>query len=241
MNNYSLRCLRLKDFNISYLRSRKYITVLKTFDSTVRHSKIDQCWIKQLGQRLCHSSLNQFPSIASVSVSDPQNTVQNYEVNDIYQQVALTTKGTASRCAESEMKISHDDSSDLDTCANQCNFICDVKCSDSQISDRIKSTCKNRIKSSENPTRCKFQKFHSHSVYQNGFQTPSHNKHGRTFQYRPVPSQTQSQRYCCARLFSSSAHSRSEFVARQEPPWRVLFFGTDQISVETLKRLHENM
>ena len=45
----------------------------------------------------------------------------------------------------------------------------------------------------------------------------------------------------CSRHFSTSADSVSDFGVRQEPPWRVLFFGTDRISVETLKRLHENM
>ena len=38
-----------------------------------------------------------------------------------------------------------------------------------------------------------------------------------------------------------SANKKFEYNMRTEPPWRVLFFGTDQISVETLKRLHENM
>jgi len=28
---------------------------------------------------------------------------------------------------------------------------------------------------------------------------------------------------------------------RKDPPWRVLFFGTDQIAVHTLKELHNNM
>ena len=38
-----------------------------------------------------------------------------------------------------------------------------------------------------------------------------------------------------------SVHREFDFRVRTEPPWRVLFFGTDQISVETLKRLHQNM
>lgn len=33
----------------------------------------------------------------------------------------------------------------------------------------------------------------------------------------------------------------SNVLLRKSPPWRVMFFGTDQIAVDTLKELHSNM
>lgn len=54
-----------------------------------------------------------------------------------------------------------------------------------------------------------------------------------------IPSQNQN----CKQFHSSVTWSHNEWGmrVRTEPPWRVLFFGTDRISVETLKRLHDSM
>ena len=239
MNNCSLRCLRLilrlKDLSMTYQRSRMYITVMKSLDISIRSREIDQCLVKHFGQRLYHSDLVQCSRSVSIirqhQQTDGQNTIKNCKRPNIKQTAPLKgTKGMTVKLGQV-----HKSTGDCDNHANTKDF----KGSDSQIFEEIKD----RSQTSGNPTQYIVGKLNS-QLCKCVFQMSSHNKLWRTSQQhyrsRYMGSPTQSPRNS-SRHFSSFAESGSEFVVRQEPPWRVLFFGTDQISVETLKRLHGNM
>ena len=224
---------------MTYQRSRKYITVMKTLDSSVKHCKIDQCLKKHLEHRFYHSRIVLASVAKQLKHNDVQNAVRNCGALNKEQPATLT----ATRRLE-ELVDNLGQSHNLAIC--HCDIhgnTMDVEGSDTQTETQIFEENKDRSQTSGNPTQCKFQKLNSQSC-KCFFPMPSHIKLLRTSQQhyrnRYIGSSTQSQRNS-SRHFSSSSQSGPEFVVRQEPPWRVLFFGTDQISVETLKRLHGNM
>lgn len=266
-----MQCLNIKIFKTSYQQSKKYMTLMKALNSEIALCEILKCWTRGPSRKWFNcSGIDSFsrngrPSVSGCSLHSCHSNVhvqlelktrtceEKTGATEIQRNCFEFVSASDKHATWFGRGLEYNRKDNLDK--NRCDSFCDT--SGTYMYNRFSfeplnsghnitnSLHKDKITVKEMSERCKFQKEHSlQREHKRFFKLAKHRQKGmfHCFVNRAGRSQTShSYRYFHTSLASSVERLGPDFQARTEPPWRVLFFGTDQISVETLKRLHENM
>ena len=230
--------LRLKGLYASFMQIRQFYGLLRSPGNNCSWTGLPvshcTCISQELFSRHSHSSRELFLTHSAGCAAEMKVTGNN---RTCYMGVFHHSK---QYCENKRLNCDKYDLSNSTSAINQAVSKCDTRLSDLQNRDRRQSLYDGEIWTSVIKLRCRaFQRYMS-----NGKRYMTlHGSHKCLLnQYSSVgsiPSQNQN----CKHFHSSVRWSHNEWGmgVRTEPPWRVLFFGTDRISVETLKRLYDNM
>ena len=230
--------LRLKGLYASFMQIRQFYGLSRSPGNNCSWTGLPvshcTCISQELLSRHSHSSRELFLTHRAGCAAEMKVTGNN---RTCYMGVFHHSK---QYCENKRLNCDKYDLSNSTSAINQAVSKCDTRLWDLQNRDRRQSLYDGEIWTSVINLRCRaFQRYIS-----NGKRYMTlHGSHKCMLnQYSSVgsiPSQNQN----CKHFHSSVRWSHNEWGlgVRTEPPWRVLFFGTDRISVETLKRLYDNM